>query len=78
MYNLFEKPELPMDIFLKVGKVIGYDFSLEIPEITNYTMMTEPQVAFDTNSAYQKKYFELLEKHVLLIEQLNALKEKSK
>ena len=76
MYNLFAKPQLPMDLFVKIGNIIGYDFSLDIPEITQYKLITDPQFVFDENKAYQKKYFELLEKHILLIEELNALKEK--
>lgn len=76
MYNYFAKPELPMDVFVKIGNIIGYDFSLDIPAIANYRIMTEPQVVSDENKMYQKKYFELLEKHIQLIEELNALKNK--
>ena len=33
VYNSFENSQLPLDYVLQIGKIIHYDFSLEITEI---------------------------------------------
>lgn len=73
MYNLFEKDELPNELFIRTGKVIGYDFSKDLPELVEFLMLREPQEAYNLNSGYQQKYLELLEKHMKLKEEYDLL-----
>ncbi len=74
MYNLFEKEDLPLELFIRTGKIIGHDFAKDLPEITQFLMIKEPQEAANLNNAYQLKYLELLEKFVELTNQYDQLK----
>lgn len=78
MYNFFETENLPNSLFIKVGKVISYDFSKDLPELIEYLMLSEPQEAYNLNNSYQQKYLELLEKHVALIAEMDLLKGEKK
>lgn len=79
IYNLFEEPNVPIETILKIGKIINYDFSNEIKELLKIPIeykidvVTEPSVNFETASYWKSKYFELLDKHRLLLD--NKLKE---
>lgn len=75
MYNLFETEELPMELFMKVGKIIGHDFSFELPDLSTYNIMREPEGVYETNNIYKQKYLELMEKHIRLIEDMEKMKE---
>lgn len=75
MYNLFETEELALELFIKIGKIIGHDFSNELPELAAYSVIKEPEVVYETNLQYKQKYLELLEKHVQLIEEMKRLKD---
>lgn len=75
MYNLFERDDLPNELFIRTGKVIGYDYSKDLPELTEFLMLREPQEAYNLNGAYQQKYLELLEKHMKLKEEYDLLME---
>jgi hypothetical protein len=72
---LFERDDLPNELFLRTGKVIGYDYSKDLPELTEFLMLREPQEAYNLNGAYQQKYLELLEKHMKLKEEYDLLME---
>ncbi len=70
VYNYFSQPRLSIDVVNSFGKVLGYDFSKDIPEYTEFRIntLTEPlddpaQVEF-----WKQKYLLLLEKynHMLL------------
>lgn len=75
MYNLFERDDLPNELFIRTGKIIGYDYSKDLPELTEFLMLREPQEAYNLNGAYQQKYLELLEKHMKLKEEYDLLME---
>ena len=79
IYNLFENPDVSLDIILEVGKIIQYDFSKELKELVaipiEYQIDTlSKSLAEPESAAYWKsKYFELVEQHKRLLE--NRLKE---
>jgi hypothetical protein len=73
IYNDFDDPDLSDDALLSYGKILGIDFSKWIPGIER-SIARDPETEYKTQNKYQQKYFDLLEKHVLLIEELNALK----
>lgn len=73
IYNDFEDPDLSDDALLSYGKILGIDFSKWLPGIES-SIVRDPEVEYKNQNKYQQKYFDLLEKHVLLIEELNALK----
>ena len=77
IYNDFENPDLSDGALLSYGKILGIDFSKWLPSIES-SVVRDPEVEYKTQNKYQQKYFDLLEKHVLLIEELNALKAKLK
>lgn len=63
LYNQMELEEPRLDIFLKVGKLIDHDFSKEIPEL-------KIELKDQENLSWKAKYHDLLEKHILLLEEL--------
>lgn len=79
IYNLFDDPDVSIDTLLKIGKIINYDFSLDIKEILKIPVeykidiVSEPIVNFEDAHYWKSKYFELLDKHRLLLD--NKLKE---
>lgn len=73
IYNDFEDPDLSDDALLSYGKILGIDFSKWLPGIES-SIVRDPEVEYRNQNKYQQKYFDLLEKHVLLIEELNTLK----
>lgn len=77
MYNLFETTDISNEDMLRYGKIIGVDFSKDIPELLEYTSLKESQGEYKTQRDYMQLYFNLLEKHVATIEELNALKSKT-
>lgn len=74
IYNLFENPDVSLDIILQVGKIIQYDFSQELKELAaipieyqidvNSKSFAEPESA----AYWKSKYFELMEQHKQLLE----------
>lgn len=86
IYNWFKQEDLNPNIILKVGDVIGHDFTEELPEsfIRNHRHIFETEnpsilkeVAAENNSVYfwMNKYVALLEKYN---EVLNLISENSK
>lgn len=74
IYNWFEQENLNIQIILKVGEMIGHDFSAELPENllrTHRRLLNidenslENKVEMDNNSVYfwMNKYVSLLEKY---------------
>ena len=71
-YNHVEDPNLPFEILERYGKVLGYDFTADIPEMTKYTF-EEPVEIYGPPSTleeaikqvdyWRNKYIALLEKH---------------
>lgn len=77
-YNHISNPELSYDILDLYGKVLHYDFSEEFPDMIRYVAFMEPSVEYGNATVEQlrkevnrwkDKYFVLLEKYNLLIEE---------
>lgn len=58
LYRMFQNKNLPLDLIIKIGNVLNYDFSLDIPELQS----TTPHV-----DRLHKKYCELLEEYNKLL-----------
>ncbi len=71
IYLDYERPDVPYEHLAKIGKAIGHDFRRDFPEFR------DPEA--DENITWKVKYLELLEKHLLAMEE-NAryLKERKK
>lgn len=76
MYNLFDSESISDADMLRYGKVLGHDFSREIPSLVEYMTIKEPEELYKSNAEYKDKYHVLLEKHVMIIEELQEIKEK--
>lgn len=74
IYNWFEQENLNIQIILKVGEIIGHDFSAELPEnllrshrrlLSFDDTSAESRGEIDNNSVYfwMNKYVSLLEKY---------------
>lgn len=79
VYYLFEKPDVSLDMILHIGKIIQYDFSDDLQEISKIPVeyqlnkVANPDIMFENLNYWKSKYFELLEQHKLLLQ--NKLKE---
>lgn len=76
IYNDFEREFLSNEEMLRYGKAIGHDFSVDIPELVNYSLIKESREDYLSQKDYREKYYELLEKHVALLHELNLMKSK--
>lgn len=76
VYNDFEDENLPDTTVLEYGNVIGVDFSRYIPSLLEFSVVRETQGEYKSQKNYMKLYYDLLEKHVAAIEELNQLKAK--
>lgn len=76
MYNLFETVNLSNEVMVAFGKIIGYDFSRELPELLEYSYVKEPEGIYETAKNITDKYYQLMEKHIKLIEEYDVLKKK--
>lgn len=74
VYNLFENPNVSLDVILEVGKVIHHDFSEEFKELRNHQVSDHAEeyvIETDNNVEYWKnKYLLLLEKYNELLERI--------
>ncbi len=74
IYNAFENPHLSIDHILEIGRVIHYDFSLDIEELKRYRQVSSDVENRYTNTDentvdyWKNKYLILLEKHNELLE----------
>lgn len=60
IYLLFENNNVSLDLVLKIGTIIHYDFSNEINELKSNSLITEKE----ENAEYWKnKYLKLLEEY---------------
>lgn len=75
IYDLFEKENISLDIILKIGLIINYDFSKDFKELINlpddykFTILSEPDSGNNLLTYWRSKYLDLLEKHQLLLEE---------
>jgi predicted transcriptional regulator len=73
IYNIFNNPDVSLDLILKIGKIIQYDFNddlkaiSKIPAEYKIEQLSEPDITFETITYWKSKYFELLEQHHLLL-----------
>lgn len=79
-YNHITEPDLSLEILLKYGKVLKYNFIEEFPELiknvveessTKYTLDSKPETieeAIHQLNIWKEKYFELLEKYQTALE----------
>ena len=77
-YNHIEDPNLPFDILERYGKILGYDFTADIPEMAKYSLEEPVEIyghpatieeAIQQRDYWKNKYISLLEKHQRLIEE---------
>lgn len=74
IYNDFEKEFLSNDDIFKYGKMLGHDFSKEIPELGQFSIIKESKEDYISQKQYREKYYELLENHIKLLHELNLIK----
>lgn len=79
MYNLFENPQISIDVMLEVGKIIHYDFlkDLEYFSKTDTSAIRaaeSDEKEYDSVEYWKNKYLKLLEKHNALLEKLTKQK----
>jgi len=66
LYNAFEISDLSLDYILEFGRILHYDFSEEIPQISSHrsSFSENPMIYGEHTIAYWKdKYYILLEEH---------------
>jgi len=79
IYHLFERREISIEVLIQVGKIIQYDFSDDFAELANVQKkfkveeLSDPKGAYESLEYWKSKYYDLLEKHELLLR--NKLKE---
>jgi hypothetical protein len=68
MYLLFDNPNVPIDLILKIGKIIYHDFSIEFPEVIQPASSESETIYERTKDNYwREKYFTLLEEYNILL-----------
>ena len=66
IYNVFETPDLSIDLILEFGKILHYDFSQDIPQIKNAKSVFNDislQYGEESLEYWKNKYYQLLEEH---------------
>jgi len=77
-YNHINNKDLSIDIIAKYGRVIGYNFSSEFPEIKRteaFINTKEPKTfeeAMIERNTWREKYYDVLEKYNTCMERLNG------
>lgn len=80
LYNIFEDPNVSIDVILQIGKIIHHDFSSEIYDIQK--LSSEEHIYNDKDQNYsnsnqaeywKNKYLELLEKYNKMLEKSGNL-----
>lgn len=77
LYDAFETPDLSLDTILNFGKILGHDFSAEIPQLSDsISMVNEPTVIYGENTVeyWKEKYYTLLEEHYQILKTINNTK----
>lgn len=72
--RMISSPTADLDNIIRIGKAINYDFSKEIPEIKS----DGPNAVNQENLSYMFKYYEALEKIVMLQEKVAKYEAKKK
>ncbi len=72
MYLMFENSNVSLDIVLKIGKIIHYDFSEDIKEFSNFlrtSTINQTSIFKEEPSAdyWKDKYLQLLEEYNALL-----------
>lgn len=72
MYLMFENSNVSLDIVLKIGKIIHYDFSEDIKEFSTFlrtSTLTQTLYSKEESSAnyWKDKYLQLLEEYNALL-----------
>lgn len=82
-YTHINNVDLPLDVLIRYGKALKYDFSQDIPEIATLAKFmgdedipTTLEQALIKISLLEKRNKQLLEKYNLALEELNSLKSK--
>ncbi len=71
LYNKFGKPDLPSDFLIHAGEVIYYDFSIDLPELSENIRNAKEKRHQNEKETFsllelQKKYSDLLENYTRL------------
>jgi hypothetical protein len=66
IYDFFTYADLDLDVMVKVGKVINYDFSKDIPELRTFKN-NESGCNCEESIKYKRLYYELLEEQNRLL-----------
>jgi len=83
VYNIFENPDVSLELMLKIGKIIQHDFSAELKDLAQIPLeykleaLTKPDISFETVNYWKSKYFELLEQHKTLLKSNQLLLEQN-
>lgn len=72
LYNWFQDAELNLDIIIKAGKYMNYDFSVLIPDIKSFKSSADEE----ENLSYKVKYMELAEKMIQVMEEKELYRKK--
>lgn len=67
LYDLVQKESIPNDEMIRFGKALGYDFTLDLPELLEYMAITAPVDLSNLNIQFREKYYKLMEEHIDLI-----------
>lgn len=68
MYHLFANYNTPIDTILKIGRIIHYDFSEEIKELSILKDKNSDETYTQSAEYWKDKYLQLLEKYNALLE----------
>jgi len=84
--SYYKKEDLSIEWVIKIGEVIGHDFSIELPELfpnmarENQSHYGKQNVTFSemenekaSSVEWKQKYLDLLEKHTRTLAEYNAL-----
>ena len=79
VYNWFNQPHLKPEIIYRIGRVLNYDFSVELPELftpedfkpetkrASFDRINQRPVQEQQNNYWKDKYIELLERYNSLL-----------
>ena len=72
LYNWFEHEILPLDVLLKIGSFIDYDFSNEFPEVFAFMAEKKTNIHLQESEATpQTDVNHWMHKYILLLEKYN-------
>jgi plasmid maintenance system antidote protein VapI len=74
IYDLIQKEKIPNDVMINFLTKLGYNYELELPELVEFQAIREPEALYKAQANYREKYFELMEKHIKVMEELERYK----